>query len=60
MITVSELNDKRYAELDKLVDNESVINLIDAFENIEMQFIEHNITANEMYEYFVTIMLNQA
>lgn len=60
MITISELSEQRYVELDKFVSNESVINLIDAIEAIQTQLGENKIEAKEMYEYLVTIMLNQA
>jgi hypothetical protein len=58
--SVSELNDDRYTEIDGFVDNTSVSNFIDAVEAIQIQLEEKGVDAPEMYQYLVTIMLNQA
>ena len=58
--SVSELDSDRYTKIDKLVDEASVNNFIDAVETIQMQLEEKGVDAYEMYQYLVTIMLNQA
>jgi hypothetical protein len=58
--SVSELNDDRYTEIDGFVDNTLVSNFINATEAIQMQLAENGVDAPEMYQYLVTIMLNQA
>jgi hypothetical protein len=58
--SVSELDSDRYTKIDKLVDEASVNNFIDAIETIQMQLEEKGVDAYEMYQYLVTIMLNQA
>lgn len=58
--SVSELNDNRYTEIDKIVDPMLVNNFIDAVEAIQGQLAEGGVDTPEMYQYLVTIMLNQA
>ena len=53
-----ELNEADYISIDQQVSNESVIEFIDACENIQMQI--PNIDAQMIYRYLVTVMLNQA
>jgi hypothetical protein len=58
---VSELDDTRYSELDKIVTPVLRNNFIDACEAIQDQLAEGGVEdPNEMYQYLVTIMLNQA
>ena len=57
---VSELDDTRYSELDEMVNPMLVNNFIDAAEAIQDQLANEGVSAPEMYQYLVTIMLNQA
>ena len=58
--SVSELNDDRYTEIDGMVNPMLVNNFIDAAEAIQNELMENGVDAPEMYQYLVTIMLNQA
>ena len=58
MINITELTDERFVEIDKLVNNETVLKFIDATENLEIELANHNIDAKEIYQYLLTIMLN--
>ena len=60
LVSVSELNDKRYEQIDALVSEATVINFINACEAIEIELDDHNVEAKDMYKYMLTIMLNQA
>jgi hypothetical protein len=60
LLSVSELNDERYVQINDLVSEDAVMNFIDACEVIETELAEHNIDAKEMYKYMLTLMLNQA
>jgi hypothetical protein len=60
LLSVSELNDERYVQINDLVSEDAVMNFIDACEAIEIELAEHNIDAKEMYKYMLTLMLNQA
>lgn len=58
--SVSELDSNRYDEIDGFVDPTLVNNFIDAVEAIQDKLAENGVDAPEMYQYLVTIMLNQA
>jgi hypothetical protein len=58
--SVSELDDTRYSELDEMVDPMLISNFIDAAEAIQNELANGGVDAPEMYQYLVTIMLNQA
>jgi hypothetical protein len=60
LLSVSELNDERYVQINDLVSEDAVMNFIDACEAIEIELAKHNIDAKEMYKYMLTLMLNQA
>ena len=60
LLSVSELNDERYVQINDLVSEDAVMNFIDACEAIETELAKHNIDAKEMYKYMLTLMLNQA
>jgi hypothetical protein len=57
--SVTELDDARYVEIDKVVDKRLVNTYIDVIEDMQIQMAEHNITAYEMYQYLLTLMINQ-
>jgi hypothetical protein len=57
--SVTELDDTRYVEIDKVVDKRLVNTYIDVIEDMQIQMAEHNITAYEMYQYLLTLMINQ-
>jgi hypothetical protein len=56
---INELNDERYVQIDALVSKEAVNKFIDATENIQIELMNSNVDAKEIYQYLVTIMLNQ-
>lgn len=58
MITLTELDEQRFVEIDKLVKNKTVIKFINATEDVETELMAHNIDAKEMYQYLLTIMLS--
>ena len=58
--SISELNDDRYTEIDGFVDDALVINFINACEAIQTELEKNGVDAPEMYQYLVTIMLNNA
>jgi len=58
--SVSELSEERYSEIDGFVDDALVNDFINATEAIQMKLGENGVDAPEMYQYLVTIMLNQA
>lgn len=59
MITISELNDERYVQIDTQIDTKLVDKFIDATTDLQVEMSKHDITAEEMYSYLLTIMLNQ-
>jgi hypothetical protein len=59
MITISELNDERYVQIDTQIDTKLVNKFIDATTDLQVEMSKHDITAKEMYQYLLTIMLNQ-
>jgi hypothetical protein len=56
---INELNDERYVQIDVLVSKEAVNKFIDATENLQIELMNSNVDAKEIYQYLVTIMLNQ-
>jgi hypothetical protein len=59
MTTVSELNDERYVQIDSKINEELVNKFIDVTTNLQTEMLKHDISAEEMYQYLLTIMLNQ-
>jgi len=53
-----ELTDSEFTKVDNQILNSSVIEFINACENIEKQ--APNVDAETMYRYLITIMLNNA
>jgi hypothetical protein len=56
---INELNDERYIQIDALVSKEAVNKFIEATENLQIELMNSNVDAKEIYQYLVTIMLNQ-
>ena len=56
---ITELDDTRYVEIDKVVDEKLVNAYLNTIEDLQIQMAEHNITAHEMYQYLFTLMINQ-
>ena len=59
MITVTELTDERYEHIDSIVDQTVVDKFIRTTEHIQINLLDKNIEASEIYQYLLTIMLNQ-
>lgn len=59
LISVTELNDERYVEIDSVVNDELVHQYLNAVEQLQLNMMQHNISAPEMYRYLLTLMLNQ-
>lgn len=56
---INELNDERYVQIDALASNEAVNKFIAATEELQTELMNKNVSASEIYQYLVTIMLNQ-
>jgi len=59
ILSVQELSDERYEVIDEVVDYIDVINFINSVEKIQKTLSTNNIEAKEMYQYLLTLMLNQ-
>jgi hypothetical protein len=59
MITVTELTDERYEQIDSIVDQTIVNKFITSTEYVQIDLLDKNIEASEIYQYLLTIMLNQ-
>jgi hypothetical protein len=69
IITISELTEKRYSEIDSLLTNselndsegvsfdELLSNYIESIEAIQARFEHHGIDCPEQYQYLLSIML---
>ena len=55
---ICELNDKRFNEIDNVVDENDVVDYLNSIEKIQIQLLKNNIDAKEMYEYLYTLMIN--
>jgi hypothetical protein len=58
-INVSELNEDRYEIINNLVNIELVKKFINDVEALEIDLMKSNIQAKEIYQYLLTIMVNQ-
>ena len=58
-ITVTELTDERYEQIDSIVDQTIVNKFIQSTEYVQNDLLDKNIEASEIYQYLLTIMLNQ-
>lgn len=56
---INELNDERYVQIDALVSKEAIHKFIAATEELQTELLNKDVPASEMYQYLVTIMLNQ-
>lgn len=59
MITVTELTDERFVQIDSIINQSVVDKFIDAATNVETELLNENIDASEIYSYLLTILLNQ-
>lgn len=59
MITVSELTDERYKQIDSIVDQTILDKFIQSTECIENDLLNKKIESFEIYKYLLTIILNQ-
>jgi len=59
MTTVSELNDERYVQIDSKINEELVNKFINITTDLQTEMSKHDISAEEIYSYLLTIMLNQ-
>lgn len=58
-VTVTELTDERYEQIDSVVDQTIVDKFIQSTIYVENDLLDKNIEASEIYQYLLTIMLNQ-
>ena len=58
-ITITELTDEEYIFVNKLANNKLVNDFIKATECLEVDLMNNNIDANQIYRYLVTLMINQ-
>ena len=56
---VNELNDERFNVIDKLINEDDVIDYLNSIEKIQIELLNNNIDAKEIYEYLLTLMINQ-
>jgi hypothetical protein len=59
IVTVTELTDERYEQIDSIIDQTIVNKFIQSTEYIQNDLLDKNIEASEIYQYLLTIMLNQ-
>ena len=55
---ICELNDERFTVIDKIVNEDDVIDYLNSIEKIQSELLNNNIDAKEMYEYLYTLMIN--
>jgi hypothetical protein len=55
---ICELNDERFTVIDKIVNEDDVINYLNSIEKIQSELLNNNIDVKEMYEYLYTLMIN--
>lgn len=56
---ISELSDDRYEAIHILAIENDVIDYLNSIEKIQIELMKSGIDAREIYEYLVTLMLNQ-
>ena len=59
IVTVTELTDERYEQIDSIIDQTIVNKFIRSTEYVQNDLLDKNIEASEIYQYLLTIMLNQ-
>ena len=58
-ITITELTDEEYISVNNLANDKLVNDFIKATECLEVDLMNNNIDANQIYRYLVTLMINQ-
>ena len=58
-ITITELTDEEYIFVNKLANDKLVNDFIKVTECLEVDLMNNNIDANQIYRYLVTLMINQ-
>ncbi len=58
-INVSELSEDRYCIIDNLANKDLVNKFINDVEALEIDLMKSNIDAKEIYQYLLTLMINQ-
>ena len=58
-ITITELTDEEYISVNELANDKLVNDFIKATECLEVDLVNNNIEANQIYRYLVTLMINQ-
>jgi hypothetical protein len=57
--TITELTDERYEQIDDVVDQIIVDKFIQSTNYVVNDLLDKNIESSEIYQYLLTIMLNQ-
>ena len=57
-ITITELTDEEYISVNNLANDKLVNDFIKATECLEVDLMNNNIDANQIYRYLVTLMIN--
>lgn len=58
-VTVSELGGEQYERMDNLADTRLVDSYIKSIESLQTDLMNEGFEAKEIYEYLVTLMVNQ-
>lgn len=58
-VTVSELGGEQYERMDNLADTRLVDSYIKSIESLQIDLMNEGFEAKEIYEYLVTLMVNQ-
>ena len=58
-ITITELTDEEYIFVNKLANDKLVNDFIKVTECLEVDLMNNNIDANQIYRYLVTLIINQ-
>jgi hypothetical protein len=59
IVTVTELTNERYEQIDNIVDQVIINKFIQSTEYVQNDLLDKNIEPSEIYQYLLTIMLNQ-
>lgn len=58
-VTISELDREQYERIDNLADIRLVDSYIKSIESLQIHLMSEGFEAKEIYEYLVTLMVNQ-
>lgn len=58
-VTISELDGEQYERIDNLADIRLVDSYIKSIESLQIHLMSEGFEAKEIYEYLVTLMVNQ-